>query len=62
MIKLSKKRLQENCLNYLQYVEYVVRRVRGTSAAPSVHVCTTAELIVKGKTGRKMDTRRSAGN
>ncbi len=62
MIKLTKNTSQEHCLNYLQYVEYVVRRVRGTSTAPSVHVCTTAALIVKGKTGKKVDTRRSARN
>ncbi len=61
MIKVTKNGSQEYCLNYVQYVD-VVRRVRGTSTAPSVHICTTAVLIVKGKTGKRKDTRRSAGN
>ncbi len=54
--------VQEYYLCYLQYVDYVLRRVRGTSTAPSVHECATAVLIVKGKTGKRRDTRRSARN
>jgi hypothetical protein len=39
----------------------VVRMVKGTSTAPSVHVCTTVVLIVKGKTGKEMDTWTQGG-
>ena len=49
----TKNLAPEHCLRYLPYAEYMVRRVRGTSTATSVHACTTAVLIVKGKTGKK---------
>ncbi len=43
----------EHCLRYLPYAEYMLRRVRGTSTATSVHAYTNAVLIVKGETGKK---------
>ena len=50
---------QEYCLNSLQFVEHVVIRERRRSTAPSALVFFTVASIVKGKTGKKMDTRRS---
>ena len=59
-MRIRKRTSQTSYLLSLQCVECVVRRVRGTSNAPGVHVCTTVVWIVKGKTGKRMDTRRSA--
>jgi hypothetical protein len=62
LIKPRKKTSEGYCLLYLQSAEYAVKKVRGTSAAPSVIACTTVVLVVKRKTGKIMDTRRSARN
>ncbi len=60
MIKIREKRSQKDCHFNLECVEYALRMVRGTSAALSALIFTTAALNVKGKTGKRMDTRRSA--